>query len=254
MTASSSLPPSAWVTMLVGTSSSPSRSSVLSWRTPSGPAAYTRLSPTLNASTRSAVTTTPAAVVPIVVSAGSRAAAACTSRLHALSASRILSSLSSKGPISASWRATMALATSPPGWPPSPSATATTSGVPSAKNSVCGLSVTVAHSVHGPTTRLSSWWSRTAPMWLNADTATMLRLFPADVVGGAGGGDVGAVPFGPVGQGRQTAAQFPCHIGGGVLHLRRDGGIDRPHQQAIALKVAQRQRQHAAADALDEAL
>ncbi len=154
-----------------GRSSPDSRSSVLSWRTPPGPAAYTRLSPTLNASTRSAVTTMPATVVPIAVSAGSHAAAVYTSALQAPSASRSPSSLSSSGPICASCRTTKALATSPPGWPPSPSATATTSGVPSGKTSVCGLSVTVAHSVHGPATRLSSWWSRTAPMWLNAETA-----------------------------------------------------------------------------------
>jgi hypothetical protein len=47
----------------------------------------------LTASIDPKVTTTPATVVPIAVSAGSRAAAAYTSPLQALSASRTLSSL-----------------------------------------------------------------------------------------------------------------------------------------------------------------
>lgn len=67
------------------------------------------------------------------------------------------------GPVDASRPTTRALATSPPGWPPSPSATAATSGVPSGNTSVCGLSVTAAHSVHGPTTRLSCSGRASAP-------------------------------------------------------------------------------------------
>src|SRR5690349_4264064 len=99
-------------------------------------------------------------------------AARYRARLQAFKASRTASSLLRVGPIDASRWAARALATSPPGCPPSPSATATTRGVPSGKTRLCGFSVTVAHSVHGPTTRLSSFRPRSSPGWLSALTAT----------------------------------------------------------------------------------
>ncbi len=146
-------------------------SSTLTWRSSSCVASSTRLSPTLNEISDSARTTAPATVVPIAVSPGSLSAAAYTASSHSVSASRTAPSLTRAGPSAASWRTTRALATSPAGCPPIPSATATTSGSPSGKTKVCGLRVTVAHSVHGPTTRLSSLWSRIRPEWLRALTA-----------------------------------------------------------------------------------
>jgi hypothetical protein len=62
------------------------------------------------------------------------------------------------------------------------------------------------------------------------------------------------VAFGPADEGRQRVVQLACHLGGGVLHLRRHGRVDGPDQQAVALQVAQGEREHAPADALHHAL
>lgn len=72
------------------------------------------------------------------------------------------------------------------------------------------------------------------------------------VVRGAGGGYVGAVPLGPFGEAGQGDAQLAGHARRPVLDLGRNGGIDGPGEQAITLEVAQGQREHAAADALDQ--
>src|SRR6266545_6271078 len=47
---------------------------------------------------------------------------------------------------------------------------------------VCGVRVVAAHTVHGPTTRLSSLWSRTSPSWLSAETATYCIRAPGSPV------------------------------------------------------------------------
>ncbi len=159
------VPPRTWVTAEVvrRPGSGGGLSSTLTWRSPSCAAWNTLLSPTLNISRESARTRAPATVVPMVASSGRPSVAEYTARLQRLSASPTASGPSSVGPSEESWRTTSSLATSPAGWPPRPSATATTSGRPKGKTRVCGFWVTVPHRVHGPMTRLSSLCSRTSP-------------------------------------------------------------------------------------------
>jgi hypothetical protein len=74
------------------------------------------------------------------------------------------------------------------------------------------------------------------------------------VVDDARGGDVFAVPLRPAEQAAQRLVQLLRHRRGFVLHARRDRRVDRALQQAVALEVAQRQRQHPAADPFDRTL
>ncbi len=111
------LPPRTWVTAEVVRcpGAGGGLSSTLIWRSPSGVAWNTLLSPTLNASSESVSTRAPATVVPMVASSGRPSVAECTARLQRLSASPTASGPSSVDPSEDSWRTTSSLATSPAG-------------------------------------------------------------------------------------------------------------------------------------------
>ncbi|GCE00975.1 hypothetical protein EHYA_08706 [Embleya hyalina] len=62
------------------------------------------------------------------------------------------------------------------------------------------------------------------------------------------------VAFRPGGEAGQVLEQLPRHHGRLVLDLRRHRRVHRADQQTVAFQAAERQREHAAADAVDGAL
>ena len=76
----------------------------------------------------------------------------------------------------------------------------------------------------------------------------------AGVVGGAGGGNLGLVRFGPGDERLGRLQQGRAERGQLVVHPRRHHGMDGARDQAVALELAQRGRQHPLTDAVDQAL
>ena len=92
--------------------------------------------------------------------------------------------------------------------------------------------------------RLATWWSAASPARRRAR---------------AGGGRSARAPrrsrlvvqLAPVEQRRERREQRLAGVGQLVLHARRDPRVDVPEDQAVALELAQRRREHAARDAVD---